>query len=119
MAPGCYPLPGGGASGTLPRGPKKARASRFAAGRLLQGRAWTRTPVVAGPLRLAALPLLLLRLPDAAAARAAEARLRAHRPAIHVNQGRLREGILVVNPLALAERDLATLGRALAEVLRP
>ncbi|HEV7264314.1 MAG TPA: hypothetical protein VGN83_05275 [Falsiroseomonas sp.] len=63
-------------------------------------------------------PLLLLRLPDAAAARAAEARLRAHRPAIHVSQGRLREGVLVVNPLALAERDLATLGAALAAVLR-
>jgi L-seryl-tRNA(Ser) seleniumtransferase len=66
----------------------------------------------------APVPLLLLRLPDAAAARAAEARLRAHRPAIHVNQARLREGVLVVNPLALAERDLATLGAALREALR-
>jgi L-seryl-tRNA(Ser) seleniumtransferase len=66
----------------------------------------------------APVPLLLLRLPDAAAARAAEARLRAHRPAIHVNQGRLREGVLVVNPLALAERDLAMLGAALRAVLR-
>ena len=65
-----------------------------------------------------AVPLLLLRLPDAAAARAAEARLRAHRPAIHVGQGRLRDGVLVVNPLALAERDLPVLGAALRDVLR-
>jgi L-seryl-tRNA(Ser) seleniumtransferase len=65
-----------------------------------------------------AVPLLLVRLPDAAAARAAEARLRAHRPAIHVGQGRLREGVLVVNPLALAERDLVVLGAALRDVLR-
>jgi L-seryl-tRNA(Ser) seleniumtransferase len=64
-----------------------------------------------------AVPLLLLRLADAAAARAAEARLRAHRPAIHVNQGRLREGVLVVNPLALADRDTATLGAALRLVM--
>jgi L-seryl-tRNA(Ser) seleniumtransferase len=64
-----------------------------------------------------AVPLLLLRLADAAAARAAEARLRTHRPAIHVNQGRLREGVLVVNPLALAERDLPTLGAALRGVV--
>jgi L-seryl-tRNA(Ser) seleniumtransferase len=62
-------------------------------------------------------PLLLLRLPDAAAARAAEARLRARDPAVHVGQGRLREGVLVVNPLALAERDLAPLGQALREAL--
>jgi D-glucosaminate-6-phosphate ammonia-lyase len=65
----------------------------------------------------AAVPLLLLRLPDPAAACAAEERLRARRPAVHVNQGRLREGVLVVNPLALAERDLAPLGRALREAL--
>jgi D-glucosaminate-6-phosphate ammonia-lyase len=64
-----------------------------------------------------AVPLLLLRLADAGAARAAEARLRAHRPAIHVNQGRLREGVLVVNPLALADRDTATLGAALRAVI--
>jgi L-seryl-tRNA(Ser) seleniumtransferase len=65
-----------------------------------------------------AVPLLLVRLADAAAARAAEARLRAHRPAIHVNQGRLRDGVLVVSPLALAERDLAPLGQALRAMLR-
>ncbi len=62
-------------------------------------------------------PLLLIRLPDAAAAREAEAALRARRPAVHVGQGRLREGLLAVNPLALAERDLAPLGAALREVL--
>lgn len=64
-----------------------------------------------------AVPLLLLRLPDTAAARGAEAALRARSPSIHVGQGRLREGVLVVNPLALAERDLAPLGLALRQVL--
>ncbi len=64
-------------------------------------------------------PLLLIRLGDAAAAREAEAALRARRPAVHLGQGRLREGVLVVNPLALAERDLAPLGAALREVLSP
>jgi hypothetical protein len=34
-----------------------------------------------------------------------------------VNQGRLREGVLVVNPLALADRDTATLGAALRLVM--
>jgi L-seryl-tRNA(Ser) seleniumtransferase len=71
-----------------------------------------------GEIAEGVVPLMLLRLPDAAAARVAEARLRAHRPVIHVNQGRLREGVLVVNPLALAERDLPALGAALAKVLR-
>jgi L-seryl-tRNA(Ser) seleniumtransferase len=75
-------------------------------------------PGVVPEITSAPVPLLLVRLADAAAARAAEARLRAHRPAIHVNQGRLREGVLVVNPLALAERDLATLGHTVAQVLR-
>jgi len=74
-------------------------------------------PGIVPEITAAPVPLLLLRLPDAAAARAAEARLRGRRPAIHVNQGRLREGVLVVNPLALAERDLVTLGRALRETL--
>jgi D-glucosaminate-6-phosphate ammonia-lyase len=54
------------------------------------------------------LPLLLLRPRDA---RAAEAALRAQR--VHVGAGRLREGVLVVNPLALDERDLAPLAEAL------
>jgi L-seryl-tRNA(Ser) seleniumtransferase len=57
-------------------------------------------------------PLLLLRPRDA---RPAEAALRARR--IHVGQSRLREGVLVINPLALAERDLVPLGQALREVL--
>jgi L-seryl-tRNA(Ser) seleniumtransferase len=64
-----------------------------------------------------AVPMLVLRLADADAARAADARLRAIRPAIHVNQGRLREGMLMVNPIALTEADLAPLGAALREVL--
>lgn len=58
-----------------------------------------------------AVPLLLVTMADAAAARAAEAALRARH--VHVGQGRLRDGVLVVNPLALAERDLAALGAAL------
>ena len=64
--------------------------------------------ITSGPV-----PMLLLRLADAAAAREADARLRAHRPAVHVSQGRLREGIVQISPLALAERDLSTLGQAL------
>jgi L-seryl-tRNA(Ser) seleniumtransferase len=63
-----------------------------------------------------AVPLLLVRLADAATARAAEARLRGM--CVHVGQGRLREGVLVVNPLALAERDLVTLGEALRAACR-
>lgn len=51
-------------------------------------------------------------------ARAADAALRAHRPAIHVNQGRLREGIVTINPLALADRDLVPLGQALGGILQ-
>jgi L-seryl-tRNA(Ser) seleniumtransferase len=62
-------------------------------------------------------PLLLLRCADARAARQAEAALRARRPAIHVNQSRLRDGVLVVHPAALADADLAELGRGLAAVL--
>jgi L-seryl-tRNA(Ser) seleniumtransferase len=62
-------------------------------------------------------PLLLLRCADAAAARAAEAALRARNRPVHVGQGRLREGVLVVNPLALAEADLVPLGHALREVV--
>jgi L-seryl-tRNA(Ser) seleniumtransferase len=59
-----------------------------------------------------AVPLLMVRPRDA---RDSEARLRARR--IHVGQGRMREGVLVINPLALAERDCATLGQALRDVL--
>lgn len=61
------------------------------------------------------LPLLELRFAGGAvAAMAAEARLRAHRPvAVHVGAARGREGVLVVHPAALAERDLSTLAAAL------
>jgi L-seryl-tRNA(Ser) seleniumtransferase len=62
-------------------------------------------------------PLLLLRCASAEAARRAEAALRARRPAIHVNQSRLRDGVLVVHPGALADADLGELGRGLAAVL--
>jgi len=68
--------------------------------------------IAGGEIAEGAVPLLLLRPRDA---HAAEAALRARR--IHVGQGRLRDGLLVVNPLALAERDLAPLGQALAAVL--
>jgi len=60
------------------------------------------------------LPLLEWRLPDADAARRAEAWLRTQDPAIHVDASRLRHGILAVNPIALADEDAALLGRALA-----
>lgn len=60
-------------------------------------------------------PLLLVALETPAEARAAEAQLRTRH--IHVGQGRLRDGVLVVNPLALAERDLAPLGQALKKIL--
>ncbi|WP_439599452.1 hypothetical protein [Falsiroseomonas sp.] len=63
--------------------------------------------ITAGPT-----PLLLLRCADAAAAARVEAALRARR--VHVNQGRMREGVLVVHPAALAEGDLVPLGQALA-----
>ena len=72
------------------------------------------------PLRLVpdgakpGLPLLEWRLPDADAARRAEARLRAQDPAIHLDASRIRHGILAVNPIALADEDAALLGRALA-----
>ena len=56
------------------------------------------------------LPLLELRFADGRAAAAAEARLRAGRPAVHVDAARLRRGVLAVNPIALAEGDLAILG---------
>jgi len=65
----------------------------------------------AGEIEEGAVPLLLLRPADA---RLAEAALRAH--GVHVGQGRLRDGTLVVNPLALAERDIAPLGAALRAI---
>ena len=69
----------------------------------VQTRSKVPAEITEGPL-----PLLLLRPHDA---RAAEAALRARR--VHVGAGRLREGVLVVNPLALDERDLTPLAQAL------
>lgn len=61
------------------------------------------------------LPLLTLRCADAAAAAQAEARLRARSPAVHLDASRIRAGILAVNPIALDDGDIATLGAALRE----
>ncbi len=56
-------------------------------------------------------PLLMLRHADAVAI---EARLRAGRPAVHVNTARLlREGVLTLNPLSLHPRDIPALAAAL------
>jgi L-seryl-tRNA(Ser) seleniumtransferase len=62
-------------------------------------------------------PLMLVRLPSAQAAREADARLRAGRPAVHVGMGRWREGVLVIHPAALSERDLPALAAALRRAL--
>lgn len=59
-------------------------------------------------------PLLWLRVPDAPAM---EARLRAGRPAVHVNPARLAEGILTINPVSLHERDAPLLGELLRAAL--
>ena len=59
-------------------------------------------------------PLLLLRCTDATAA---EARLRAGTPAVHVDPSRLREDILTINPISLHERDCAPLGELLRAAL--
>jgi L-seryl-tRNA(Ser) seleniumtransferase len=61
------------------------------------------------------LPILEWRLPDAATAQAADARLRAHRPAIHVDAGRIGQGLLAINPIAFDDDDAALLGAALKE----
>lgn len=60
------------------------------------------------------IPLLLLRCTDAVAA---EARLRAGNPSVHVNPARLREGLLTINPISLHERDCALLGELLRAAL--
>lgn len=60
------------------------------------------------------LPLLVLRFADAAAAARAEARLRAQDPPIHLDASRMRQGVLAVNPIALADADAPLVGRALA-----
>ncbi|MBK1657094.1 aminotransferase class V-fold PLP-dependent enzyme [Paracraurococcus ruber] len=87
----------------------RLRAVMDAAG-TVPGIALTLAPDGAKP----GLPLLLLRFADAAAAARAEARLRAHSPAIHLDASRLRQGVLAVNPIALADADAALVGRALA-----
>jgi L-seryl-tRNA(Ser) seleniumtransferase len=63
------------------------------------------------------LPILEWRLPDAATARAADARLRAHRPAIHVDSSRVAQGLLAINPIAFDDGDAALLGAALKECM--
>jgi L-seryl-tRNA(Ser) seleniumtransferase len=63
------------------------------------------------------LPILEWRLPDAATARAADARLRAHRPAIHLDAGRIGQGVLAINPIAFDDSDAALLGAAIKECL--
>ena len=59
------------------------------------------------------LPLLELRLGDAARAAAVDAACRANSPAVHLDAGRIRQGILAVNPIALLDRDLPELAAAL------
>ena len=63
------------------------------------------------------LPILEWRLPDAASAYAADARLRAHRPAIHLDAGRIGQGVLAINPIAFDDSDAAILGAAIKECL--
>jgi L-seryl-tRNA(Ser) seleniumtransferase len=99
--------------------PEDSRRDRLLARLATVREAMGGPPGIAVEVTPGPLPLLLLRLADPAAARDAEARLRARHPAVHVNQGRLREGVLVVNPLALAAQDLAPLGLALREALPP
>jgi L-seryl-tRNA(Ser) seleniumtransferase len=61
------------------------------------------------------LPILEWRLPDAATAQAADARLRARRPASHVDASRITQGLLAINPIAFDDGDAALLGAALKE----
>jgi len=61
------------------------------------------------------LPILEWRLPDAATAQAADARLRAYRPAIHVDASRIAQGLHAINPIAFDDDDAALLGAALKE----
>jgi hypothetical protein len=61
------------------------------------------------------LPLLAWQLTDAVTAGAVEARLRARRPAIHVDASRITQGLLAINPIAFDDDDAALLGAALKE----
>jgi L-seryl-tRNA(Ser) seleniumtransferase len=63
------------------------------------------------------LPILEWHLPDATAAHAADARLRAHRPAIHLDAGRIGQGLLAINPIAFDDSDAAILGAAIKECM--
>jgi L-seryl-tRNA(Ser) seleniumtransferase len=63
------------------------------------------------------LPILEWRLPDIATARAMDARLHAHRPAIHLDAGRIGQGVLAINPIAFDDSDAALLGAAIKELL--
>jgi hypothetical protein len=63
------------------------------------------------------LPILEWHLPDATAAHAADARLRAHRPAIHLDAGRINQGLLAINPIAFGDSDAAILGAAIKECM--
>lgn len=61
------------------------------------------------------LPLLELRFAGRAEAEAADAALRARRPAVHLDASRIRRGVLAVNPIALDDEDLPLLAAALKE----
>jgi L-seryl-tRNA(Ser) seleniumtransferase len=60
------------------------------------------------------LPLLTLRFADGGAAAAVEVRLRGQRPAVHLDASRIAEGLLAVNPIAIADADAGLLGAAIA-----
>jgi L-seryl-tRNA(Ser) seleniumtransferase len=91
-----------------------ARTARWQA-RLDALRAASALPFEAA--RQGEVPLLRLRLPDAAAAARVEARLRLGTPAVHVNPALLQAGLLTINPLALHPRDLPALAARLAEAM--
>lgn len=61
------------------------------------------------------LPILELRFADRAIAERADAALRARTPAVHLDAGRIRRGVLAVNPIALDDADLPLLAAALRE----
>jgi hypothetical protein len=63
------------------------------------------------------LPILEWRLPDIATARAMDARLRTHRPAIHLDAGRIGQALLAINPIAFDDSDAVLLGATIKECL--